>query len=91
MAWSDRSARLKSLNADRAGRFRWIDGQLAINFGKKKGTRVLDLMRDDPSFLKWIVRSDFPMDTRAIAENALTGVLPEPPRPKTPTPPPPEE
>jgi hypothetical protein len=48
-------------------------------------------MRDDPGFLKWIVRSDFPMDTRAIAENALTGVLPEPPRPKTPTPPPPEE
>ncbi|MBM4164825.1 MAG: 3'-5' exonuclease [Lentisphaerae bacterium] len=74
-------------NADRAGRFRWIDGQLVINFGKKKGTRVLDLIRDDPNFLKWIVRSDFPMDTRAIAEKALTGVLPEPPRIKTPSPP----
>ncbi len=79
-------------NADRAGRFRWIDGQLAVNFGKKKGARVLDLIRDDPGFLKWIIRSDFPMDTRAIAENALNGSLPEPPRlKKQPAQPPSEE
>ncbi len=69
-------------NADRAGRFRWVDGQLTVNFGKKKGTRVIDLMHDDPGFLKWIIRSDFPMETRAVAENALKGVLPDPPRPK---------
>jgi len=70
-------------NADRAGRFRWVDGHLTVHFGKKKGTRVLDLMRNDPGFLKWIVRSDFPMDARAIAENALNGILPEPPRLKS--------
>lgn len=69
-------------NADRAGRFRWVKGHLTINFGKKKGTLVTDLMQSDPNFLKWIARSDFPMDTRAIAENALEGTLPEPPQPK---------
>lgn len=69
-------------NADRAGRFRWVEGHLTLNFGKKKGTRVEYLMQNDPGFLKWIVRSDFPLETRAIAENALNGVLPEPPRPK---------
>ena len=69
-------------NADRAGRFRWIDGRLTINFGKKKGTLVEDLMKNDPGFLKWIARSDFPLETRAIAENAIKGILPEPPRPR---------
>ncbi len=69
-------------NADRAGRFRWIDGRLTVNFGKKKGTLVEDLIKNDPGFLKWIARSDFPLETRTIAENALKGILPEPPRPK---------
>ncbi|NLL83521.1 MAG: 3'-5' exonuclease [Lentisphaerae bacterium] len=71
-------------NADRAGRFRWVDNKLTINFGKKKGALVEDLIRDDPNFLKWICRSDFPRDTRTIAENALDGKLPPPPRPKAP-------
>lgn len=67
-------------NADRSGRLRWVEGELTVNFGKKKGTRVKDLAKDDPGFLKWIIKNDFPQDTRLICENALKGVYPQPPR-----------
>ena len=67
-------------HADRSGRFRWVDGEIVVNFGKKKGARLRDLVKDDPGFLKWITRNDFPLDTRRIAENALAGIFPDPPR-----------
>jgi DNA polymerase-3 subunit epsilon len=67
-------------NADRSGRLRWVDGEVAVNFGKKKGARLKDLVKEDPGFLKWITKNDFPQDTRAICENALKGVFPAPPR-----------
>ncbi len=67
-------------NVDRSGRWRWMDGEVTVNFGKKKGARMRDLVRDDPGFLKWIVKNDFPMDTRRIAEEALKGIFPVPPR-----------
>ena len=67
-------------NADRSGRLRWVDGEIAINFGKKKGAKLKSLAKDDPSFLKWIMKNDFPQDTRAICENALKGIFPPRPR-----------
>ena len=70
---------LDPLNADRSGRLRWVDGEIVLNFGKKKGTKLRDLEKNDPGFLKWIIRSDFPHDTRKIAENALAGIYPDPP------------
>lgn len=69
-------------NADRSGRLRWVDGEVTVNFGKKKGAKLKDLAKDDPSFVKWIIKNDFPQDTRAICENALKGVFPAPPRQK---------
>lgn len=67
-------------NVDRSGRLRWVEGEMTINFGKKKGQRVRDLVRNDPGFLKWILRGDFPMDMRKLVQDALDGVFPEPPR-----------
>lgn len=64
---------------DRAGRLRWIDGEVAINFGKKQGQKVRDLVIADPGFLRWILRSDFPRDTQEIIQNALEGKWPQPP------------
>ena len=66
-------------NADRGGRLRWVDGELTINFGKKKGARVKDLAASDPGYLKWMLRGDFPMDTRKIVQDALDGSFPPPP------------
>ena len=64
------------LNADRRGMLRWVNGVLTINFGKKKGESVADLVKNDPGFLKWITKNDFPFDTREICENALKGIFP---------------
>jgi len=70
-------------NVDRAGRFRWQDGEIVVNFGKKKGDKLRDLVEKDPGFLKWIMKNEFPQDTRMLCEDALKGVYPEPPRAKT--------
>ncbi len=69
---------LDPANVDRSGRFRWEGDDVIVNFGKKKGAKLKDLMQDreGQSFLKWIVKSDFPLDTRRIAQNALDGSLP---------------
>ena len=72
-------------DADRSGRFRWVDGEVTVNFGKKKGARLRELVKQDPGFLKWILKNDFPQDTRRLAENALAGIFPEPPRVKAAT------
>jgi DNA polymerase-3 subunit epsilon len=65
--------------ADREGRLKWVDGQIVLNFGKKKGTRLGDLIRDDPGFVKWMLRSDFPRDVKDLLEAALQGRWPTPP------------
>jgi DNA polymerase III subunit epsilon len=64
--------------ADRLGRLRWVDGELTINFGRKKGMPLRDLIANDPGFIKWMLRSDFPLDTRQIVENACAGTWPDP-------------
>ena len=68
-------------NVDREGRFRWANREATVNFGKKKGQTLRALAAEDPSFLRWIARSDFPLDTRRIASDALAGRFPECPFP----------
>jgi DNA polymerase-3 subunit epsilon len=58
---------------DRDGKLRWVDGEIAINFGKKKGEKLSYLAKSDPSFLKWILRGDFASDTKAIVTKILEG------------------
>jgi len=63
---------------DRTGKLKWADGIVVLNFGKKKGFPLRDLVRDDPGFAKWMLRSDFPRDTKDILESALAGRWPMP-------------
>lgn len=65
-------------SVDRAGKFKWENGEVIVNFGKKKGATLKDLQQNDKGFLKWMVKSDFPLDTRKIAEDALEGIFPKP-------------
>lgn len=65
--------------ADRKGRFKWANGELIINFGKKQGQSLRDTARKEPSFLRWMITSSFPPDVTAIAKNALEGKFPDPP------------
>ena len=70
---------LDPFNTDRSGRLRWVDGEVTINFGRKKGEKLKELVKTDPGFIKWIIKNDFPQDTRKICEDALEGKFPDPP------------
>jgi DNA polymerase III subunit epsilon len=64
---------------DRTGKLKWTDGEAVINFGKKQGQKLRDVARDEPSFLQWMLKSDFPRDTLDLVQGALKGKFPSPP------------
>lgn len=64
---------------DRSGRLKWEGGEAIINFGQKKGAAIRALVHDDPKYLRWILKSDFPRDMQEIIRKALEdGVYPAP-------------
>ena len=68
------------LNADRMGLLRWKNGDLTVNFGKKKGESLSRLLVDEPNFLRWIVKGDFDTEVRMIVRDLLeNGRLPPAP------------
>lgn len=69
------------LNADRRGLLRWVNGELCVNFGQKRGTRLRDLFVHEKNWLKWFVKGNFEADARMIVNDLLEkGVLPAPPK-----------
>lgn len=66
--------------ADRSGRLKWVKNEITLNFGKHKGRVLRDLIANDPSFLKWILRSDFPLDTLQIVRDAMEDRYPDSPQ-----------
>jgi DNA polymerase-3 subunit epsilon len=71
------------LNADRMGMLRWKNGELTVNFGKKKGETLKRLMLKEPSYLRWIVNGDFDAEVRGIVSDLLVnGRLPPAPEVK---------
>ena len=44
-----------------------------MSFGKYKGRTVRELVLDDPDYVEWIMREDFPKDTKAISGSVLSG------------------
>jgi len=50
---------------DLAGRVVYNDqGEEIYNFGKHKGKRVVDVLNEEPQYYDWIMKSDFPLDTK---------------------------
>jgi len=50
---------------DLAGRAVYNDqGEEIYNFGKHKGKRVVDVLNEEPQYYDWIMKSDFPLDTK---------------------------
>jgi DNA polymerase-3 subunit epsilon len=62
---------------DKGGRFKWQGDTVVVNFGKNSGTSLRDISVNNPGFLQWIVRADFPEDVKTIAADALRGKFPE--------------
>lgn len=68
------------LNADRMGTLRWKNGELTVNFGKKKGEPLKKLLLNEPGFLRWMLKGDFDTEVRMIVKDLLdNGRLPPPP------------
>ena len=65
---------------DRQGRLKWAQGEIVLNFGRKKGETLRHIIQDDPGFVKWLLRSDFPRDVQEIVSNASEGRWPTPPK-----------
>lgn len=62
---------------DRTGRLKWVNNEIVLNFGKRKGESLRSLIQNDAGFVKWILKSDFPRDTQEIVRNAVEGKWPE--------------
>lgn len=65
---------------DRGRRFAWRDGVAVCDFGAKhKGRPLAEIVAKDASFLDWMLRADFPEETKFVVREALAGRLPLPP------------
>ena len=50
------------------------DKVAVFNFGKYIGRPILEVLKSDPSYFDWMMKGDFPMDTkRKLTEIKLQG------------------
>lgn len=64
---------------DRAGKFVWRDNEVVVAFGKHQGRTLREVRERWPDYLRWIIGTNFPEDSRELVRRALDGVLPDPP------------
>ncbi len=62
--------------ADATGKIRWLNGELVLNFGQKQGQPLRALVQGERSYLEWMLRKDFPDDTKELIRNALNNQFP---------------
>ncbi len=65
--------------ADASGKIKWQDGDLVVNFGQQQGQPLRTLAAKNAGYLEWILRSDFPDDTKDLVRNAMSNRYPDPP------------
>ena len=56
---------------DPEGRFRLVNGEPTVNFGKNRGRTLKDMSREEPGFLRWILKGDFSAPVKEIARHFL--------------------
>lgn len=59
--------------ADALGKLCWSGKDVALNFGNKKGSILKDMAKYERGYLEWMIKKDFPEDTKEILRNALKG------------------
>jgi len=62
---------------DSTGKFKWSDDEAVIGFGKNRGILLKDVASNNPGFLSWLMKMDFPQDAKDIARSALSGKFPK--------------
>jgi len=63
---------------DSEGKFVWVEGEAACNFGKYEGRLLRELAAEHPDYLEWIIRKDFSVEVKDIAMKAMEGEFPAP-------------
>ncbi len=59
---------------DLAGRMVFKEGVEVFNFGKHRGKPVAEILKKEPSFYDWMMKGDFPLDTkRKLTQIKLRG------------------
>ncbi len=58
---------------DDDARLSWVQSELAINFGKYKGSTLRHLVNADPGYLEWIMSQDFSDQVKNAIREALKG------------------
>jgi DNA polymerase-3 subunit epsilon len=56
---------------DMLGKFAWENNRPIVNFGKHKGCTLEYMSQYEPGFLRWMLKNDFPVDAKQIAQDAL--------------------
>jgi len=63
---------------DGDGKLIWFEGKAVINFGNKyKGKTLEFVSKTDPSYLQWMINTDFSTKVKEIAKSAINGKFPE--------------
>ncbi len=63
--------RASEATVDREGKFVRREGRIVFAFGKYQGRPLDEVAREEPEYLEWILRSDFPEDARDLVARAL--------------------
>ncbi len=62
---------------DSTGKFKWSGSDPVVGFGKNAGMFLRQAAVDNPGFLQWMIKVDFPEDAKQIARDALIGKFPK--------------
>ena len=68
----------RAAGVDRSGKFVWKDGEAVLAFGKHQGKTLRRVAQENPGYLEWVAKSDFPEDAKRVAVEALAGRFPRP-------------
>jgi len=61
---------------DENGKLVWAGNEVQLSVGKYAGKTLREIVRSDPDYLKWMVKANFPEDTKSIIRKALAGKFP---------------
>jgi DNA polymerase-3 subunit epsilon len=61
---------------DSEGKFVWVDGEAAFNFGKHGGRLLRNIAAEYPDYLEWALGKDFSAEFKDILTKALDGEFP---------------
>jgi DNA polymerase-3 subunit epsilon len=58
---------------DKDGKLIWVNGEVAINFGKKyRGVLLKEVAENEPDYIEWIMRADFSEEVKDIVREAIS-------------------